>query len=262
MKKIISISVSLLLFVSMTVTSFAAPKVMPDGQIFDAEYYAAQNPDVVKAMGTDEAALYQHYTMFGIKEGRLPYAPGTEKNVSAQPAAANTKKSSGKKSSSFYAAGDENYLRASYLSQYGSYTIGVKDEWGEGDPALGFVRQDYTADPFYAALKNDIIAGVAASPRTYAIEIYSTSTCRINNESDSKYYKNLVDNLHVDLMKSGKIDNATFMIIPADGDLHLDMYGLDYGVYAILNINALDKSDIKAHPEIKKYYNKACLSGY
>ncbi len=53
----------------------AAPKVMPDGQIFDAEYYAAMNPDVVAVLGTDEAKLYLHYTTYGKKEGRLPCAP-------------------------------------------------------------------------------------------------------------------------------------------------------------------------------------------
>ena len=54
----------------------AAPREMPDGQIFDAEYYAASNPDVTAALGTDEALLYQHYLLFGKAEGRKPYATG------------------------------------------------------------------------------------------------------------------------------------------------------------------------------------------
>lgn len=52
----------------------AAPKQMPDGQIFDAEYYAVNNPDVVKVFGTSESMLYQHYVSYGKKEGRRPYA--------------------------------------------------------------------------------------------------------------------------------------------------------------------------------------------
>ena len=59
----------------------AAPKTMPDGTVFDAEYYAANNPDVVAALGNSEDMLYLHYTMFGRAEGRLPVAPG---NTSAQ----------------------------------------------------------------------------------------------------------------------------------------------------------------------------------
>ena len=53
----------------------AAPAVMKDGQIFDAEYYAAHNPDVAAAVGTDAKALYQHYESAGKAEGRAPYDP-------------------------------------------------------------------------------------------------------------------------------------------------------------------------------------------
>lgn len=52
----------------------AAPETMPDGTTFDAEYYAASNPDVAAALGTDATALYQHYTQFGKNEGRKPCA--------------------------------------------------------------------------------------------------------------------------------------------------------------------------------------------
>jgi hypothetical protein len=54
-------------------TVYAAPKTMADGTIFDAEYYAQANPDVVAALGTDENVLYQHYVTYGQYEGRLPY---------------------------------------------------------------------------------------------------------------------------------------------------------------------------------------------
>lgn len=55
----------------------AAPQTMPDGNVFDAEYYAQSNPDVAAAVGTDANALYQHYVNFGRAEGRLPYAGAT-----------------------------------------------------------------------------------------------------------------------------------------------------------------------------------------
>lgn len=60
--------------VASPLTAFAAPQTMPDGTIFDAEYYAQNNPDVVAALGTDAGILYQHYVMSGKNEGRLPYA--------------------------------------------------------------------------------------------------------------------------------------------------------------------------------------------
>ncbi len=74
LKTVVAISMSVLLFGT---TAFAAPKTMPDGSVFDSDYYAQQNPDVVAVMGTDESALYQHYKVYGQKEGRLPYAPTT-----------------------------------------------------------------------------------------------------------------------------------------------------------------------------------------
>ncbi|MGN1023317.1 MAG: hypothetical protein ACI4OJ_07465 [Lachnospiraceae bacterium] len=52
----------------------AAPRRMADGGIFDAAYYAAMYPDVVKALGTDETALYQHYLTFGRAEGRQAFS--------------------------------------------------------------------------------------------------------------------------------------------------------------------------------------------
>lgn len=56
------------------VTAYAAPEVMPDGTVFDAEYYAQMYPDVVAELGTDAGALYQHYMTFGKAEGRLAAA--------------------------------------------------------------------------------------------------------------------------------------------------------------------------------------------
>ncbi len=73
-KSVVAISLSVLTFGT---TVFAAPKTMPDGSVFDPDYYAQQNPDVVTVIGTDENALYQHYKVYGQNEGRLPYAPDT-----------------------------------------------------------------------------------------------------------------------------------------------------------------------------------------
>ncbi|MCR4787553.1 MAG: hypothetical protein K5888_03110 [Lachnospiraceae bacterium] len=59
----------------LPVTVLTAPVVMPDGSIFDAEYYAENNPDVVAVYGSNNPdGMYEHYVTFGKKEGRLPYA--------------------------------------------------------------------------------------------------------------------------------------------------------------------------------------------
>lgn len=53
--------------------------------MFDAEYYAANNPDVVEVMGTeDESVLFEHFCNFGLSELRQP---SEEFNVVAYAAA-------------------------------------------------------------------------------------------------------------------------------------------------------------------------------
>jgi hypothetical protein len=79
MKKIfvkIILTVASVLFLTMLPSSKAQAivKTMPDGGLFDASFYAATYDDVYKAFGMNEALLYQHYLLCGIKEKRLPYA--------------------------------------------------------------------------------------------------------------------------------------------------------------------------------------------
>lgn len=81
--KILLITIAtVVMSLGFSVEAMAVPKTMPDGTIFDAELYAALYPDVVAAMGTDEAVLYYHYVAFGKKEGRIAAMPG----ATAQPA--------------------------------------------------------------------------------------------------------------------------------------------------------------------------------
>lgn len=58
------------MLVNNGIVANAQPKVMKDGTVFDAEYYAQRYADVVVVYGTDEAALFQHYTDYGKAENR------------------------------------------------------------------------------------------------------------------------------------------------------------------------------------------------
>ena len=78
MKKIISFILAVILTVGMCSSVMAAPKTMKNGDIFDAEVYAALYPDVVAAYGTNELNLYNHYRKYGKKEGRIPCLPGAD----------------------------------------------------------------------------------------------------------------------------------------------------------------------------------------
>lgn len=56
-----------------TMTVHAEPVEMMPGVLFDAEYYAKQNPDVTAVIGTEPDVLFQHYITYGQAEGRAPY---------------------------------------------------------------------------------------------------------------------------------------------------------------------------------------------
>lgn len=76
-RKIAMLLIAWMLFAgSMTVN--ATPRVMADGTVFDAYYYAQTYPDVAEVYGMDELLLYEHYKLFGKAEGRAAVALETE----------------------------------------------------------------------------------------------------------------------------------------------------------------------------------------
>ena len=94
MKKAIRNALALFATVLVTISgttlpALAAPKQMEDGTVFDAEYYAQSNPDVVAALGTtDPAVMWAHYKAFGRAEGRAPVAGAQSPAPASNPAAA------------------------------------------------------------------------------------------------------------------------------------------------------------------------------
>ena len=61
MKKVLVTAIIGLMITASPMTVFAAPKLMPDGGVFDPQYYAETYPDVKEAFGTNENLLYNHY---------------------------------------------------------------------------------------------------------------------------------------------------------------------------------------------------------
>ena len=53
---------------------FLAIPVRADAAAFDPVYYAEKYPDVVAAVGTSQKALINHYTTYGVYEGRFQNA--------------------------------------------------------------------------------------------------------------------------------------------------------------------------------------------
>lgn len=83
MKKIL-IATATVLVLSSCMPVLAAPEIMADGTVFDAEYYAQANPDVTQLYGTDKDALFNHYIMFGKAEGRAAYEQSTPQSPSTE----------------------------------------------------------------------------------------------------------------------------------------------------------------------------------
>lgn len=65
-KRLLALTAAVTMLLGSSVCSYAAE--LKD--VFDAEYYAEHNADVVAAFGTDEAALFTHFAAFGVNEGR------------------------------------------------------------------------------------------------------------------------------------------------------------------------------------------------
>lgn len=65
-RKVLAALLSGTFILSMGMVSFAAEP----GELFDADYYAQTNPDVVAAVGNSPEALYQHFMTNGMAEGR------------------------------------------------------------------------------------------------------------------------------------------------------------------------------------------------
>ena len=63
-KRIITTLLVAVLGLSSSITAFAAPKTMPDGNVFDAEYYSNAHSDLKSAFGTDETKLYSLFIVF------------------------------------------------------------------------------------------------------------------------------------------------------------------------------------------------------
>ena len=73
-KAIVSMLLGFVMMACMSLEINAAPKQMPDGNLFDAQFYAETYPDIAAILGMDETLLYNHYILSGRQEGRMPFA--------------------------------------------------------------------------------------------------------------------------------------------------------------------------------------------
>lgn len=139
---IFTIAVSALLVNGTTV--YAAPERMPDGTIFDAEYYAEQYPDVVNEFGNETEALYQHYVYFGKAENRLATNPADAEGVARMI----TISFAGDCTLGGFKGQGSGNLFHDYYTQYGSdyYFKNVRDIFEQDD--ITFVNLEGALTPY------------------------------------------------------------------------------------------------------------------
>ncbi|GFI22296.1 hypothetical protein IMSAGC011_01070 [Lachnospiraceae bacterium] len=264
MKKTLFAIMTATMVLSSSPTVFAAPETMPDGTIFDAEYYAQTNPDVTAVLGTDKNALYQHYATCGKAEGRQAYEEIDNTTISA--------------SSVLIEAGDENYLRMGYLmagfgyrltpiteNVYYTFENGGVVEHREpletpriSDPAADFVRSDWSEDPRYQAIKNEIIQMI--SEKGVGAEI-NGETLNFTQYPRTKEERNTLDqmlkNLSVDLMKSGILESCYLSWSSTDGYIYFENWGYEMSVDIFANEVRATTSQYDDHPEIWNYTKRS-----
>ena len=142
-----------------TLTSEAAPKTMPDGQIFDAQFYAQNYPDVVAVLGNNESMLYSHYVNMGKVEGRLPYS-GAQGAANAQ---------------------ESGMVDVTII--WNSEEINM----GNGNRLLGPITYSYPANVYVEITDADVIQGAMSmlpDGAAWGLESYYDKVSTVTNKKD------------------------------------------------------------------------------
>lgn len=239
-KKMICALIATVLCLSSGMTAMAAPETMPDGGIFDAEYYAENNPDVVAVFGTDKNALYSHYVNFGRAEGRQPYESKASDTVVKETGenhlgALTTdlpvfSEEIRNKNNLLVPVNieplDGHYLKYTNLA---NRTYFYTNGW----------RKDYSNDLIYLAYRDYIVEWLIANQNNEDnrhIEIPITFMPRSREEL--AYFCNLTDNLEIDLHKSEICKDLTlFMgVTNADGLARFgDYFNYDHIIFCSID---------------------------
>ncbi len=80
-KRFVIMALTVIMALMTSIKVFAAPEIVHVNDtdiIFDSDYYASNNLDIVAEFGTDRDALLHHYITYGQYEGRRAYAFETE----------------------------------------------------------------------------------------------------------------------------------------------------------------------------------------
>lgn len=195
--KVVLLGICLLFFSLFKMNCNAAPKTMPDGTVFDAEFYANTYPDVKEAFGTDEKSLYNHYITYGKAEGRKAFA---DDNVSVSKISINSESEKIPEVAENIAIAFEkkDFATLSQIaSQYSTYekeiaTYMTYDMDGKGKTRMYYIpsSKGYFMLTYYSGEDFNAIINMAKATHDY-------ETGKAETEKTKQYYlknKNILSN--------------------------------------------------------------------
>lgn len=225
-------------------SALAAPVVMPDGNIFDAEYYAGANPDVASILGTDANALYQHYISYGKAEGRTPYNPLTDVSALASAAANTVTTDSALRASDSSLNELRTALPGTYIT-FGAYEQDNKKKNGQ-EPIEWLVLEN-TGESLFVTSKYALDAqpySTAYDQYTYNPYPITWEHCNLRAWYNSTFYETAFDAGEQARIKTVNVDNT----IPSD----IINFVWEPGVTG--GNNTLDKVFALSYAEVEKYF--------
>ncbi|MBO5033306.1 MAG: hypothetical protein J6C19_11075 [Lachnospiraceae bacterium] len=228
------------IFMTNPLSAMAAPVVYPDGTIFDAVYYEANNPDVVAVVGSSAQALYQHYILYGRIEGRLPYDPKLDADALLQQTMENATLSQTLRATDTTI---EN-LRTALPGTFVTYGVYEQDNVAEnGMEPIEWRVLENTGDSVLL-MSRYVLDGVPYSNAydTYAYNPYDVTweTCNLRNWLNTTFYTTAFDTDEQSRILTVKNSNAPNFSLSAKKM----MYGND----------TFDKVFILSVDEVARYF--------
>ena len=219
----------------MGTTVCAAPKQMADGVTFDPQYYAQANPDVVAALGSDEATLYKHYALYGKAEGRQPVAVQLPANIE-QPTQEVIAWASdpGDKTVSITGKSGKVYtyslptLKGRWYA-YGLYNGETNDGTNWEIYNWGYANEVKHAGLMNEAVMMEIVGAMATGNVTRLDDIINISDPRFNTPWVREYFYEQLNNAVTKASKYG-VPAGDFRIVTVDGSC-VDEMSYTYHIY-------------------------------
>lgn len=188
-KKLMTGLLICLLVLAQVLPVSAQAKVMPDGNLFDVQYYITHNPDVVARLGDDEMVLYQHYLTFGRNEGRRGVAPTVYRSSAKSPYEF-VMADGAVFDATYYLANNPDVYNAGITTVEGAYQHYLNNGKAEKRPASAvnaIQGGQYANDPEYNKFKFAVMYQLRNNKRALSDFVDADSYYQITDKNQTYY---------------------------------------------------------------------------